>query len=94
MNRKSGQLLVECEPVVLLADLRQVLLQVPDNQWDPLPLPCLSAETHRNTGPAQAIHELQGKSVLQICKVDHGRPRGNLRTDSRETQGLQSPFLS
>lgn len=32
VSRKSGQLLVEREPVVLLADLRQVLLQVPGEQ--------------------------------------------------------------
>lgn len=32
VSRKSGQLLVECEPVVLLAELRQVLLQVPGEQ--------------------------------------------------------------
>ena len=36
MSGKAGQLLVEREPVVLLADLRQVLLQVSDSQMDSL----------------------------------------------------------
>lgn len=51
-----------------------------NSQWDPLALPCLSAAILGNTGLAQTTQELQGKSVLQVCKVDHGRPRGNLRT--------------
>lgn len=71
MSRKLGQLLVECESVILLADLRQVLLQVSDSQVDPL-----SAEIPRIIRSVQTTQELEGKSVV---KVDHGRPRENLR---------------